>query len=60
MDSDAPFVADHYYQHLFKDESGSLPDPHDAAMALYLTIRKLRQHTGCTLRRWVPFIHLGI
>jgi tetratricopeptide (TPR) repeat protein len=59
VDSDAPFVADNYYQDLFKAGSGVHPNPHDAARALHLAVRKLRQHTGCSLQRWVPFIHLG-
>ena len=60
VDSDAPLVADNYYQHLFKTGSGSHPNPRDAAWALHLAVRELRQYTRCNLQRWVPFIHLGL
>jgi hypothetical protein len=64
-DEDGPKVTDSFYKHLFRGVSGSTfaqshPDTRNAALALHLTVSKLRADKNCTFRRWVPFIHMGI
>lgn len=59
MDDDAPKVAADVYEHLFKT---SPPDSRQAAEALHLAMRKLREGTGRkkSFFHWVPFIHVGV
>ncbi|KAJ7264606.1 CHAT domain-containing protein [Mycena rebaudengoi] len=57
MDEDGPVVAETVYSHLFG--SGNRPRASDAAKALQLAVRRLRE-AGVPYERWVPFIHLGI
>ncbi|KAJ7713170.1 CHAT domain-containing protein [Mycena olivaceomarginata] len=47
---------DHVYEHLFK---ASPPDPTQAAEALHLGVRKLREDSGGkkSFFHWVPYIH---
>ena len=61
-DEDAPDVADVFYSHLFKDgqTSESHIDITEAALALHLAVKKLREEKKVTFQRWVPFIHLGL
>ncbi|KAJ7728601.1 hypothetical protein DFH07DRAFT_998864 [Mycena maculata] len=56
-DEDGPIVAESVYAHLFG--SGKRPQASDAAKALQLAVRKLRD-AGVSYERWVPFIHIGI
>ncbi|KAJ7479447.1 CHAT domain-containing protein, partial [Mycena galericulata] len=56
-DEDGPVVAETVYDHLFG--SGQRPQASDAAKALQIAVRKLRD-AGVPYERWVPFIHLGI
>ncbi|KAJ7277765.1 CHAT domain-containing protein, partial [Mycena rebaudengoi] len=57
MDEDGPVVAETVYNHLLG--SGHRPQASDAAKALQLAVRRLRD-AGVPYERWVPFIHLGI
>lgn len=59
MDNDAPQVASHVYEHLFK---ASLPDLTQAAEALHLGVRKLREDSGGkkSFFHWVLYIHIGV
>ncbi|KAJ7264609.1 CHAT domain-containing protein, partial [Mycena rebaudengoi] len=57
MDEDGPVVAEIVYSHLLG--SGHRPQASDAAKALQLAVRRLRD-AGVPYERWVPFIHLGI
>ncbi|KAJ7264632.1 CHAT domain-containing protein, partial [Mycena rebaudengoi] len=57
MDEDGPVVAETVYSHLLG--GGHRPQASDAAKALQLAVRKLRD-AGVPYERWVPFIHLGI
>ncbi|KAJ7209887.1 CHAT domain-containing protein, partial [Mycena rebaudengoi] len=57
MDEDGPVVAETIYSHLLG--SGHRPQASDAAKALQLAVRRLRD-AGVPYERWVPFIHLGI
>ncbi|KAJ3515904.1 hypothetical protein NLJ89_g1464 [Agrocybe chaxingu] len=56
-DADGPVVARIVYSHLFQD--GKEPDVSDAAEALHLAVKHLRER-GVSVHRWVPFIHIGI
>jgi hypothetical protein len=59
MDNDAPQVAGDVYEHLFKTLP---PDPTQAAEALHLAVRKLRESSSTkkSFLHWVPFIHVGV
>lgn len=65
VDEDGPKIADTFYDNLFKSnvqakvESHPNPDTKQAALALHLAVAKL-QAEGCSFKRWVPFIHLGL
>ncbi|KAJ7431489.1 hypothetical protein FB451DRAFT_421107 [Mycena latifolia] len=64
-DRDGPKITDTFYQHLFKNcnpnsEPPVLPDVTQAAKALHLAIRKLREEPGISFRRWVPYVHYGL
>ena len=59
-DEDAPDVVDSFYRHLFKDGSTRHPDTTEAARALHLAVKKIRNEKKCSFERWVPFIHLGL
>ncbi|KAJ7738679.1 hypothetical protein DFH07DRAFT_752413 [Mycena maculata] len=56
-DEDGPLVAETVYSHLFRD--GRQPQASDAAEALHLAVRKLREK-GVPYERWMPFIHMGV
>jgi CHAT domain-containing protein len=58
-DNDAPHVAGDFYEHIIKT---SLPDTSQAAAALHLAIRELKEKSDGKISffRWVPFIHVGI
>ena len=60
MDSDAPKITDVFYGHLFQNGQKSVPDVSNAAFALHLAVKKLREEKGITFQRWVPFVHYGI
>ncbi|KAJ7751785.1 CHAT domain-containing protein, partial [Mycena maculata] len=55
-DEDGPLVAETFYSHLFQD--GKRPQVTDAAEALHLAVRKLREKK-VPYERWIPFIHMG-
>jgi hypothetical protein len=57
---DGPKVADAFYEHLFKATSNGRLDTTEAARALHLATKKLRNEEGCSFRRWVPFVHFGL
>ncbi|KAJ6626068.1 CHAT domain-containing protein [Mycena sp. CBHHK59/15] len=57
LDRDGPVVAEAVYSYLFGN--GRKPDATDAAKALQLAIRKMR-NDGIPYERWVPFIHIGV
>ncbi|KDQ60232.1 hypothetical protein JAAARDRAFT_191640 [Jaapia argillacea MUCL 33604] len=62
-DRDGPEVAEAFYRHLFSSSQPSrgsqvVPDTAEAARALHLAVRKLREKEQ-SFMRWVPFIHLG-
>ncbi|KAJ7751792.1 CHAT domain-containing protein [Mycena maculata] len=56
-DEDGPLVAETFYSHLFQD--GKRPQVTDAAEALHLAVRKLREKK-VPYERWIPFIHMGV
>jgi CHAT domain-containing protein len=58
-DEDAPKVAEHTYQYLFRNGMQGL-DPSDAATALNHAVQALREDPNVTIDRWAPFIHFGI
>jgi hypothetical protein len=61
-DQDGPKVADTFYRHLFQmndTNTSCIPDTTQAAQALHMAVKQLRAE-GCSFRRWVPFIHLGL
>ncbi|KIM83489.1 hypothetical protein PILCRDRAFT_69143 [Piloderma croceum F 1598] len=58
-DEDAPKIADHTYQYLFRNGMKGL-DPSDAATALNHAVLALREDPDVTIDRWAPFIHFGI
>ncbi|QRV97231.1 CHAT domain protein [Ceratobasidium sp. AG-Ba] len=58
MDEDAPLVADVVYSELLKD--GKL-DHTMSARALHEAVKALREKVGeKEIRRWAPFIHMGV
>ncbi|KAJ6506059.1 CHAT domain-containing protein [Mycena vulgaris] len=57
IDEDGPRVAETVYKHLFAE--GQQPQVRDAAKAMQLAVRKLRE-AGVAYERWVPFIHIGV
>jgi hypothetical protein len=63
-DEDGPKVADSFYEYLFRgvssDSTRTHPDTLDAAKSLHLAVSKLRAEKGCSFKRWVPFIHMGL
>ncbi|EFI27119.1 hypothetical protein CC1G_14944 [Coprinopsis cinerea okayama7 len=58
-DEDGPIVADAFYRHLFRHGTAAPPDITDAAYALHLAVKALREQ-GRPFHRWVPFVHHGI
>jgi CHAT domain-containing protein len=58
-DDDAPRVADHTYQYIFRRGLQGL-DPSEAAVALNCAVLRIREDTDVTVDRWAPFIHFGI
>jgi CHAT domain-containing protein len=58
-DIDAPIVATHTYEYLFRNGLQSC-NPVDAATALNRAVLRLRQDPDVTVDRWAPFIHFGI
>ena len=61
-DADGPVIADEFYSHLFEGhQDGSHPDTTQAALALHLAVKKLRENLGDkSFLRWVPFVHYGL
>jgi len=59
FDEDAPVVADVFYGHLFRNGEEKLPDVREAAYALHLAVKELRE-LGRPFRSWVPYVHYGI
>lgn len=64
-DEDGPEVTDSFYEHLFTGSQtsridGTQPQTIDAALALHLSVAKLRASGHCSFIRWVPFIHMGL
>ncbi|KAG2003068.1 hypothetical protein CC2G_003701 [Coprinopsis cinerea AmutBmut pab1-1] len=58
-DEDGPIVADAFYGYLFREGSAVAPDITDAASALHLATKVLRD-LDRPFHRWVPFVHYGI
>jgi len=58
-DNDAPVVAKHTYEYLFRNGTEGV-DPSEAATALNRAILRLREDPNVTIDRWAPFIHFGI
>jgi hypothetical protein len=58
-DKDGPTITYSFYDHLFRKSGGNVPDIAQAAEALQLAVKQLRDD-GCSFKRWVPFIHLGL
>jgi hypothetical protein len=58
-DVDAPQVAIHTYQYLFRNGLQGL-DPSEAATALNRAVLQLQGDPEMTVDRWAPFIHYGI
>ncbi|KIM75678.1 hypothetical protein PILCRDRAFT_13333 [Piloderma croceum F 1598] len=58
-DNDAPTVADHTYQYLFRNGLQGL-DPSEAATALNRAVLRFREDPSIMLDQWAPFIHFGI
>ena len=65
VDEDGPKIADTFYSNMFPTTEAPTttthpsPDTTQAARALHLAVAKLRDD-GCSFKRWVPFIHLGL
>jgi hypothetical protein len=66
-DLDGPKVTNEFYRFLFRSDGTDAdhdvrakgPDMTQAALALHLAVKKLREEE-CPFVRWVPFIHLGL
>ncbi|KIM83044.1 hypothetical protein PILCRDRAFT_819834 [Piloderma croceum F 1598] len=58
-DADAPIVANHTYEYLFRNGAEAF-NPSDAAAALNRAILRLREDPNVTVDRWAPFIHFGM
>jgi tetratricopeptide (TPR) repeat protein len=58
-DKDAPVVACHTYEYLFRNGVEGC-DPSEAATALIFAVLRLREDPNVTVDRWAPFIHFGI
>jgi len=58
-DEDAPKVAYHTYQYLFRNGLQGF-DPSEAAIALNNAILHLREDPDVKIDQWAPFIHFGI
>jgi len=58
-DKDAPIVASHTYEYLFRNGLKGC-DPSEAAAALNHAVLCLRKDPEVTVDRWAPFIHFGI
>jgi CHAT domain-containing protein len=56
-DDDGPLIAETFYTHLFAN--GRKPQASDAAKALQITVRKMRNE-GLPYERWAPLVHMGI
>ncbi|KAJ6581986.1 CHAT domain-containing protein, partial [Mycena capillaripes] len=59
QDEDGPLVAETVYSHLF--QNGQQPHVHvgNAAKALQLAVKELKNR-NVSYERWIPFIHMGI
>ncbi|KIM86651.1 hypothetical protein PILCRDRAFT_310965 [Piloderma croceum F 1598] len=55
---DAPIVASHTYEYLFRIGLQGC-NPSDAATALNYAIHRLREDSNLTVDRWASFIHFG-
>lgn len=55
-DKDAPQVAEDVYRHILKDGK---PNRKEAAHALHVAVKRLREESKGDLLSWVPFIHIG-
>jgi tetratricopeptide (TPR) repeat protein len=58
-DVDAPVVANHVYEYLFRYGAEAC-SPSDAATALNRAVLRLREDPNVTVDRWAPFIHFGV
>jgi CHAT domain-containing protein len=58
-DDDAPIVAGHTYEYLFRNGLQGC-SPSDAATALNYAVHRLREDPNVTVDRWASFIHFGI
>jgi hypothetical protein len=58
-DADAPIVANHTYEYLFRNGAEAF-NPSDAAAALNRAVLRLREDPNVTVDRWAPFIHFGM
>ncbi|KAG2014151.1 hypothetical protein CC2G_010994 [Coprinopsis cinerea AmutBmut pab1-1] len=58
-DADAPVIADCFYRYLFRNRNSAPPSASDAAHALHLAVKELREK-GRSFFNWVPFVHFGI
>jgi CHAT domain-containing protein len=58
-DEDAPKVADHTYQYIFRNGVQGL-DNSEAATVLNRAVLHLREDPNITVDQWAPFIHFGI
>ncbi|KAG8724052.1 hypothetical protein FRC09_000653 [Ceratobasidium sp. 395] len=57
-DEDAPVIAEKVYAHLLRD---GVPDSRDAARALHIAVKHLREAVGEeNFSWWAPFIHIGV
>ncbi|KAK7051931.1 CHAT domain-containing protein [Favolaschia claudopus] len=64
-DDDGPRVADAFYGHLFANCDPHVvppvtPDLTEAARALHIAVKQLRDHGNVDFIRWVPFVHYGL
>jgi CHAT domain-containing protein len=58
-DNDAPIVASHTYEYLFRNGL-QYCDSSEAAEAVNRAVIRLREDPSVTVDRWAPFIHFGI
>jgi CHAT domain-containing protein len=57
-DEDGPYVAEDFYQHMFRNLGSGKVDFRDAATAINLATREMRKKK-LPPSRWVNFVHIG-
>jgi hypothetical protein len=58
-DKDGPKIAGIFYRHLLRVEDGRVQQTAEAALALHLTTKELREE-GLPFKHWVHLYHIGL